>query len=80
MTSQRTSIGAFAIDSELDDDDDDEDDELSSGTDFIFPPMLGSESNSPKLGSSSGSIFLLGSSLRQAVRFSRASIISIVFI
>ena len=75
-----TSSGAFAIDSELDNAYDDEDDELSSGTDFMIPSMLGSDSISPKLGSSSGSIFLLGSSLRQAVRFSRASMISIVFI
>ena len=75
-----TSSGAFAIDSELDSAYDDEDDELSSGTDFMIPSMLGSDSISPKLGSSSGSIFLLGSSLRQAVRFSRASMISIVFI
>ena len=75
-----TSSGAFAIDSELDNTYDDEDDELSSGTDFMIPSMLGSDSISPKLGSSSGSIFLLGSSLRQAVRFSRASMISIVFI
>ena len=75
-----TSSGSFETDSELYDADDDDDDELSSGTDFIIPPMLGSDSISPKLGSSSGSIFLLGSSLRQAVRFSRASMISIVFI